>query len=104
VERIGTPSRAWLGVPVRTPSGTIGVLVVQHYENEHAYAEPDLNLLSSIGGSIALAIEYKRAEQTLREQQHEKHRHAAELLRFQIHQMPRIINDHSLRPTSMAPA
>ncbi len=71
IERIGTPSQAWLGVPLRTPSGTIGVLVVQHYEDRLAYSQPDLNLLSSIGGSIALAIEYKRAEQTLREQQRE---------------------------------
>ena len=71
IERIGTPSRAWLGVPLHTSSGTIGILVVQHYENENAYTEPDLNLLSSIGGSVALAIEYKRAEQTLRQQQQE---------------------------------
>ena len=31
VELVGTPSPTWLGVPLRTPSETIGVLVVQHY-------------------------------------------------------------------------
>ena len=39
VDLIGTPSRSWLGVPLRTPAETIGVLVVQNYERENAYTE-----------------------------------------------------------------
>jgi len=66
VELVGTPSPAWLGVPLRTPSKTMGVLVVQHYENEGAYTERDLEFLASVGGQIALAIERKQAEQALR--------------------------------------
>ena len=31
VELVGSPSPSWLGVPLKTPSATIGVLVVQHY-------------------------------------------------------------------------
>ena len=34
VELVGAPAPAWLGVPLKTPTATIGVLVVQHYENE----------------------------------------------------------------------
>ena len=71
LELFGTPAPAWLGVPLRTPSATIGVLVVQHYTNEHAYTERDLALLNSIGGQIALAIERKQAEDSLRKQQTE---------------------------------
>jgi len=67
VELVGTPSASWLGVPLRTPSSTIGVLVVQNYHREHAYDERDLQFLSSVGGQIALAIERKRAEEKLRE-------------------------------------
>src|SRR5580704_10930540 len=67
VELVGTPSPAWLGVPLRTPAATIGVLVVQHYENENAYTERDLEFLGSVGGQIALAIERKRAEEKVRE-------------------------------------
>src|SRR4029077_10901267 len=37
VELVGSPSPAWLGVPLKTPTATIGVLVVQHYQNESAY-------------------------------------------------------------------
>ncbi len=71
VEMFGTPAPAWLGVPLRTPSATLGVLVVQHYTDENAYTERDLDLLNSIGGQIALAIERKQAEDTLRKQQKE---------------------------------
>lgn len=67
VELVGTPSPSWLGVPLRTPAATIGVLVVQHYEDDNAYTERDLEFLSSVGGQIAFAIERKRAETRLRE-------------------------------------
>jgi two-component system, cell cycle sensor histidine kinase and response regulator CckA len=66
VELVGSPSPAWLGVPLKTPTATIGVLVVQHYENEHAYDMRDLEFLDSVGGHIALAIERRRAEDALR--------------------------------------
>ncbi len=66
VELVGSPSPSWLGVPLKTPKATIGVLVVQHYENENAYDLRDLEFLSSVGGHIALAIERRRAEDALR--------------------------------------
>src|ERR1700674_926438 len=66
VELVGSPSPAWLGVPLKTPTATIGVLVVQHYENKNAYDTRDLEFLSSVGGHIALAIERRRAEVALR--------------------------------------
>jgi two-component system, cell cycle sensor histidine kinase and response regulator CckA len=67
VELVGTPSPSWLGVPLRTPAATIGVLVVQHYEDENAYTERDQEFLASVGGQIALAIERKRSEEKVRE-------------------------------------
>jgi two-component system, cell cycle sensor histidine kinase and response regulator CckA len=66
VELVGSPSPAWLGVPLKTPTATIGVLVVQHYQNENAYDQRDLEFLESVGGHIALAIERRRAEDELR--------------------------------------
>jgi two-component system, cell cycle sensor histidine kinase and response regulator CckA len=66
VELIGSPSPAWLGVPLKTPTATIGVLVVQHYRNAGAYGQRDLEFLESVGGHIALAIERRRAEDELR--------------------------------------
>lgn len=66
VELVGAPSPAWLGVPLKTPTATIGVLVIQHYENENAYDQRDLEFMSSVGGHIALAIERRRSEEALR--------------------------------------
>jgi len=69
VELVGSPAPAWLGVPLKTPNATIGVLVVQHYENENAYDMRDLEFLDSVGGHIALAIERRRAEEALRKKE-----------------------------------
>lgn len=66
VESVGTSSAIWLGIPLRTPTGVIGVLVVQHYEDGSAYTERDIELLSSAAGQIAVAIQRKRSEDTLR--------------------------------------
>jgi len=66
VELVGSPSPSWLGVPLKTPTATIGVLVVQHYHTENAYDIRDLEFLSSVGGHIALAIERRRSEEALR--------------------------------------
>lgn len=65
VELLGKPSPSWLGVPLNTPAKTIGVLVVQHYEDDHAYSQRDVDFLSSVGGQIAIAIERKQAAETL---------------------------------------
>src|SRR6202166_4378608 len=67
VELVGSPSPTWLGVPLKTPTATIGVLVVQHYENQNAYDVRDLEFLDSVGGHIALAIERRGAEDALRQ-------------------------------------
>jgi PAS domain S-box-containing protein len=66
VELVGSASPAWLGVPLKTPNATIGVLVVQHYQNESAYDQRDLEFLDSAGAHIALAIERVRAEESIR--------------------------------------
>ncbi|MGA2845334.1 MAG: PAS domain S-box protein [Candidatus Acidiferrales bacterium] len=83
VELVGTPSPSWLGVPLQTPAATIGVLVVQHYENENAYTERDLEFLGSVGGQIALAIERKRAEEKVRESEAR--------LRVLVEQLPAVL-------------
>lgn len=66
VELVGSASPTWLGVPLKTPTETIGVLVVQHYQNENAYDRRDLEFMESIGGHIALAIERRRSEEAMR--------------------------------------
>jgi len=94
VELVGTQCPSWLGVPLRTPAETIGVLVVQNYERANVYTSRDLEFLSSVGGQIALAIERKRSEERARESEAR--------LRVLIEQLPAVLwtVDKNLRFTS----
>lgn len=67
VELVGYHSPSWVGVPLKTHSKTIGVLVLQHYEKDNVYSEKDVNFLATIGNQIAIVLEIKIAEQALRE-------------------------------------
>jgi len=66
VDLVGTPSAQWLGVPLKTASGVLGVVAVQSYENPSLYSEEDLELLMFVSEQIALAIEHKQAETEVR--------------------------------------
>jgi PAS domain S-box-containing protein len=66
VELVGTNSASWLGVPLKTSDRTIGVLVVQDYDNPNRYSERDRDFLASIAAQVAVAIERQRAEEALR--------------------------------------
>ncbi len=68
VESVGSDSPSWIGVPLQIPSKTIGVLVLQNYENENVYSEGDVNFLSTIGNQIATIIERRRTEEEIKEQ------------------------------------
>jgi two-component system, cell cycle sensor histidine kinase and response regulator CckA len=94
VELVGTACPSWLGVPLRTPAETIGVLVVQNYERENVYTHRDLEFLSSVGGQIALAIERKKSEERARESEAR--------LRVLIEQLPAVLwtVDKNMRFTS----
>ncbi len=103
VERVENPPRAFLGVPLRTPAGTIGVLVVQDYESVDAYSARDLTFLSSMGGPVALAIEHRQAEETLHKQQRENEVifHSAPLMIFYKDANNRVVRANRAAAQSM---
>jgi PAS domain S-box-containing protein len=67
VKLVGTRSASWLGVPLKTPDRTIGVMAVQDYQNPDRYAERDRDFMASIATQVALVIEHKEAMMALRE-------------------------------------
>ena len=67
VESIGAPSIDWLGVPLKVQDKTIGAMVVQTYTEGVRYRPEDMDILMFVSTQAALAIERKRAEETLRE-------------------------------------
>ncbi|HET6632442.1 MAG TPA: diguanylate cyclase [Rhodanobacteraceae bacterium] len=58
----GRDSLDWLGVPLNSPKGIIGALVVQSYSGEVRYTERDKALLQFVSNQIASAISRKQAE------------------------------------------
>lgn len=63
---MGKDSLDWLGVPLQTQKGPIGVLVVQSYFGDTRYTEKDVELLQFVSAQVASAIERKQAETWLR--------------------------------------
>ncbi len=68
VELIGRPAPSFLAVPLMTSVETIGVIAVQHYEKENVYGQSDVEFLSAVAAQLALAIERKQLENTLRKE------------------------------------
>jgi len=72
VELVGASSKVWMGAPLKTPEGVIGVVVVQSYSDDAIYSEQDMELLSYISEHIAMAINRKRAEEKIKASLKEK--------------------------------
>ena len=66
-ELVGTPSELWLGVPLNVKGKIIGAMVVQSYSDPERYNEKDMEILNSVSDQVAIAIEWKRSEDTLKE-------------------------------------
>lgn len=66
VELIGRPVVDWLGVPLKTPRGTIGVMAVYTYTEAARLTEADKDVLVFVSAQVAMAIERKQAEDALR--------------------------------------
>jgi|GEM_PF-303391 len=66
VEPVGALPVDWLGVPLRANDKTIGVIVVQSYNENVRLGEEELNILMLASTQVAAAIERKRAEEALR--------------------------------------
>ena len=66
VELIGAPSLDWLGVPLKSGTTCIGVLVVQSYNENSRFGERDREILKFVSQQLAAAIEHKRYEEALR--------------------------------------
>jgi PAS domain S-box-containing protein len=59
---LGTPSVDWLGVPLKTMDGTIGVLAIQSYDENKRLGIPEKDLIWFVSYQVAMAITHKRAE------------------------------------------
>ncbi len=61
----GTVPKCWLGIPLILQGKSIGVFVLQDYQNKNAFSLSDIPLLESTANLAALAIERKQSEESL---------------------------------------
>ena len=59
IEVVGTKPKIFLGAPLKVGGRTIGVIIVQDYENERAYGEDERQFLIFVTEQIAQVIERK---------------------------------------------
>lgn len=64
---MASQARYWLGVPLRSESGVIGVLVLQSYGEEGGYTSTDQELLQFVSTQVATAIERKQTHERLQQ-------------------------------------
>jgi len=62
---LGEPTKIWLGVPLKVEGKTIGVIVVQDYNDPLTYGEEEKEILTYISEQIALAIDKKYNEEKI---------------------------------------
>jgi PAS domain S-box-containing protein len=60
ISPIGHEPKSWLGVPLTAGNLVIGVLAIHTYKEEKSYTGHDVELLETIAGQAALAIENAR--------------------------------------------
>jgi two-component system, cell cycle sensor histidine kinase and response regulator CckA len=66
VERNGSRSLDWMGVPLKVNNHTFGALVVQTYSKNIRFGVSDKEILTFVARQVASAVEIKRNEQALR--------------------------------------
>ena len=79
IELVDTQSPIWLGVPLSIDRNVIGVMAVQDYNDSMAYGVREQRILEFVSSQVAMAINRKRAEDTLRENEIRISRRADEL-------------------------
>jgi PAS domain S-box-containing protein len=57
----------WLGVPLQTARGVLGIVAIKNYNPKKRITEQDKETFALVATQIALAVERKRAEDALRE-------------------------------------
>ncbi|MCG8332896.1 MAG: GAF domain-containing protein [Proteobacteria bacterium] len=76
----GKPCAVWLGVPLRIQGKVTGVIAVQNYEDKTAYTYDDIRLLSMVSDQVAIAIELKLKEKSVKESE-SRYRNLVEKIR-----------------------
>ncbi len=62
-----SPIAIWLGVPLKVSGKTIGIIVVQDYENENAYNEEEVRILTFVADQISRVIDSRNKTEKMKQ-------------------------------------
>lgn len=62
---VGAPTLVWLGAPLLSADGAIGVVAVQSYDDTDVYTERDAELLTFVSYQIGSSLQRRRAAELL---------------------------------------
>jgi len=85
IEIIGALNTIWLGIPLNFGDNTIGIMALQHYQDETVFSEKEKNMLEFVSTQVAKAIVYKQAERKIQEN--------AEQIEVQNKELHELINE-----------
>ncbi len=66
IQMRGTPTSHWMGIPLKVNNETIGVMVIQTYDDNIRYSNNDKELLTFVSQQIASVLKQKQYEEQLR--------------------------------------
>lgn len=96
IDLVGESAAIWLGVPLTFEEKTIGVMVVQEYNEETAYSEREQSMLEYISTQVAKTIVYKQTELKIQEN--------AEQIRIQNIELQDLIGELNLNNSELIKA
>lgn len=70
IEMVGTPSKIWLGVPIRVRDEIKGVVVMQDYEDKDAIGEEERELIEFTSDQIGIAMDRILSRRELETSEH----------------------------------
>jgi PAS domain S-box-containing protein len=63
IDIVGTPSEAWLGVPLKVEGKILGVVVVQSYDNPDIYDQTSVEIMELVANELSMFIDRQRSEE-----------------------------------------
>jgi PAS domain S-box-containing protein len=70
--------KCWIGAPLIIDNNLMGILILRNYDDPDSYQLKDIDLLESVSGQVAIAIDRKRTEDALQKAYDEMEEHVRE--------------------------
>ncbi len=67
IDKVGSPCRQWLGIPMTSDGKVLGAIVLQSYTDDIVYDDTDMLTLQIVAEQISIAVKRKASQEALEE-------------------------------------